>query len=447
MLADRLVHDRLRRGRLVRLVVAVAAVADEVDDDVLAELHPVVEREARDEDDGLGIVGIHVEDRRLDHLRNVAAIERRSRVRGFAGREPDLVVDDDVQRPACREAPRLRELQRLHDDALPRKCRVAVDEKRENRAARRVAALLLARAHRTLDHGIHDLEVRRVEREHGMDIAARRAQVRREALVILDVAGAFRGVVLELAFELGEKHRGRLAEHIDQHVEPAAMRHADDDFLDARGPASLHDVVEQRDQCVAALEREPLLADILCVQIALESLCSRELPQEVQALVIREAVMKPSVLEAVLKPQALFARRNVRELRADAPGIDVPQLLQELRQLHLLVDAARAAAGVEVEIHVGFGEADVGRIEHARHWPLHEAERVDVRDQVAAVRVELDEARDGGLLLADRGGRGRSCCRCYLAAEIQATGLAGDGSRLQRARRRRTGRRNHAIPG
>ena len=178
------------------------------------------------------------------------------------------------------------------------------------------------------------------------------------------------------------------------------MRHADDDFLDAGGSAALHDVVEQRDQCVAALEREPLLADVLRVQIALEPLCGRELPQEVQALVVGEAVMEPAVLETVLKPQALFARRNVRELRADAPGIDVPELLQDLRQLHLLVDAARAAAGVEIEIHVGFGQADVGGIEHARHRPLHQAERVDVRDQVAAVRVELDQARDGGLLLA-----------------------------------------------
>ncbi len=194
VLADRLVHDRLGRGRLVRLVVAVAAVADEVDDDVLAEFHAVVEREARDEDHRFGVVGIHVEDRRLDHLGDVAAIERRARVCGLAGREADLVVDHDVQRPAGREAPRLRELQRLHDDALPRKRRVAVDEKRQNRAARGVAALLLPRAHRTLDHGIHHLEVRRVEREHDVDVAARRAQVRREALVILDVTGAFQGV-------------------------------------------------------------------------------------------------------------------------------------------------------------------------------------------------------------------------------------------------------------
>ena len=392
MLADRLVHDGLRRGRLVRLVVAVPAVADEVDDDVLAELHPVVERETRDEDDGLGVVGIHVEDRGLDHLGDVAAIERRSRVRRLAGREAELVVDDDVQRAAGRESTRLRELQRLHDDALPRERRVAVDQKRKNRAARRVAALLLPRADRALDHGVHDLEMRRIECEHGVDVAARRAQVRREALVILDVAGALRGVVLELALELREEHRRRLAEHVDEDVQPAAVCHADDDFLDADGAAALDHVVEQRDQRITALERESLLTDVTGVQVALEAFRGRELPQQVQPLVIVETVVQPPVLEAILQPQPLFAGRYVRKLRTDAAGVDVPELLQDLRQLHLLVDAAGAAAGVEVEIHVGFGEADIGGVEHAWHRPLHQAERVDVGDQVAAVCVELDEA-------------------------------------------------------
>ena len=42
MLLDPLVHERLRVGRLVALVVAEAPVADEVDDDVVAE--PLAER-------------------------------------------------------------------------------------------------------------------------------------------------------------------------------------------------------------------------------------------------------------------------------------------------------------------------------------------------------------------------------------------------------------------
>ncbi len=405
MLADRLVHERLGRRRLVRLVVAVPAVAHEVDHDVLAELHAVVEREARHEHDRLRIVRVHVEDRRLDHLRDVAAIERRTGVLGSAGREPDLVVDDDVQRAAGRESARLRELQRFHHDALAGERRVAVDQQRQDGRARGVAALLLARTHRALDDRVDHLEVRRIECEHDVDVAAGRAQVRRESLVVLDVAGAPGGSLLELALELGEQHRRRLAEHVDQHVEASAVRHADHDFLDARGAASLHDVVEERDQRVAALEREALLAHVARVQVALESLGRGELPEQVQALVVGEAVVEPPVLEAVLEPEPLLARRDVRELGADAAGVDLPELLQDLRQLHLLVDAARAARGVEHRVHVGVGEAHIGGIEHARHRALHEAERVDVGDEVAPVRVELDQPRDRGLLLGVRSGR------------------------------------------
>jgi hypothetical protein len=49
MLADRLVHQRLRGGRFVGLVVTVAAIADEIDEDVLVESLAVLERQARRE--------------------------------------------------------------------------------------------------------------------------------------------------------------------------------------------------------------------------------------------------------------------------------------------------------------------------------------------------------------------------------------------------------------
>jgi hypothetical protein len=45
VLRDLLVHQRLRHHRLVLLVVAELAEADDVDDDVLVELLPVVERD------------------------------------------------------------------------------------------------------------------------------------------------------------------------------------------------------------------------------------------------------------------------------------------------------------------------------------------------------------------------------------------------------------------
>ena len=65
---DLLDHERLRVGGLVLLVVAEAAVADEVDDDVVAEAAAIGERQAHGRDRGLGVVGVHVDDRHVEAL-------------------------------------------------------------------------------------------------------------------------------------------------------------------------------------------------------------------------------------------------------------------------------------------------------------------------------------------------------------------------------------------
>ena len=115
---------------------------------------------------------------------------RRARVARLAGGEADLVVDDDVHRAAGAEAARLRQLQRLHHHALAGEGGVAVDQHRQHPLAARVAAPLLARAHRALDHRIDDLQVRGIEGERHVHVAAGRAQVGGEAHVVLHVARA-----------------------------------------------------------------------------------------------------------------------------------------------------------------------------------------------------------------------------------------------------------------
>ncbi len=102
-----------------------------------------------------------------------------------------------------------------------------------------------------------------------MNRAAVGRDVRREALVVLDVAG--RQVVDVLAFEFGEQVSRHLAERIDQHVQTATVSHADDDFLHAARTAVTHDFVHRRDEALAAFQREALLADVFGVQEALEA--------------------------------------------------------------------------------------------------------------------------------------------------------------------------------
>jgi hypothetical protein len=76
VLGDALVHERLGEGRLVRLVVAEAAIAEHVDDHRAAELLAELGRHLGGIDDRLGIVAVGMEDRRLDHLGDIGRVGR-----------------------------------------------------------------------------------------------------------------------------------------------------------------------------------------------------------------------------------------------------------------------------------------------------------------------------------------------------------------------------------
>ena len=160
---DLVVHERLGERRLVALVVAVAAVADHVDDDVLAEGLAEVERQLADVDDGLGILAVDVEDRHLDHLGDVGAVAGRAALAG-GGREADLVVDDDVDRAAGAVAGQLREVQGLGHEPLAGERGVAVDQDGDAEPAVPVLEPALLGPHPALDDRVDGLEVAGVGR-------------------------------------------------------------------------------------------------------------------------------------------------------------------------------------------------------------------------------------------------------------------------------------------
>jgi hypothetical protein len=71
MLLDLVVHERLRVAGLVGLVVAEAAVADQVDHRVAAELPPESHRQLDGVDACLHVVGVHMDDGQVVALREV----------------------------------------------------------------------------------------------------------------------------------------------------------------------------------------------------------------------------------------------------------------------------------------------------------------------------------------------------------------------------------------
>ena len=309
MRADLLVHHRLGERRLVAFVMAVAAIAEHVDDDRLVELLPVLDRDLGREHHGFRIVAVDVEDRRIDHLRHIRRIGRRTRVARI-GREADLVVDDEVDRTAGAVALQVRQREAFRDHALAGERRVAMHQQRQHRDAlvRRIAILVLLGAHLAEHHGIDDFEMRRVGGQRQMDLVVVELAIRRGAEMILDVARAFDLVgVGRAALELVEQRAVRLAHHLGQHVEAAAMRHADDDVADTETAAALDDLLQRRDQRFAAVEAEALGAGELDVAELLEAVGFDQLHQDGAAAFRREADFLVRTFDAFLDPRLLRA--------------------------------------------------------------------------------------------------------------------------------------------
>jgi hypothetical protein len=91
--------------------------------------------------------------------------------------------------------------------------------------------------------------------------------------VVFHVARAFNIVGLEgTALELVEDRAVRFAHHVGQHVQPAAVGHADDDFFDAELAAALDDLLKGRNHRLAAVQAEALGAGVFDVAELLEGL-------------------------------------------------------------------------------------------------------------------------------------------------------------------------------
>ena len=168
------------------------------------ELHAVIQRDLRHQQHRIGIIRVHMKNRRVDHLRHVTAPGAGAHVAHIGCGETDLVVDDDMHRAAGMIAARLRHAQHFHHHALAGKRRIAVQQNRYDFRAVEVLAAMLARAHRAFHHRIDDFQMRRIECQRDMQFAARRGNIGRKTLMVFHVAGS--QVFGVDAFEFGEQH-------------------------------------------------------------------------------------------------------------------------------------------------------------------------------------------------------------------------------------------------
>ena len=158
--------------------MATASVTNEVDHHVLVELIAVVHGELGHENHRLRVIAIDVEYGRLNHFGNVGAVLCGARVSGLTGGKADLIVQYDVQGPACAVSPRLGHLEGFHDDTLARKGRIAMKHYGNHRLPIGVIATVLPCANRPFNNRRHDLQMGGVEGQRQVHFPSRRHHVR-----------------------------------------------------------------------------------------------------------------------------------------------------------------------------------------------------------------------------------------------------------------------------
>ena len=274
MLADDLVHQRLGDHRLVLLVVAKLAEADDVDHYILGVLLTVLDGNLGNQRHGFRVVAINVEDRGIDHLEDVGTVVTRTIVARIGGGEANLVVDHDMQRAARAVTARLGKVEHFLVHALTGHSGVAMDQDRHDLRLAAFTTTDLAGIDRAFDDRVDDLEVRRVERQGQVARASRGGYVGREPHVVLDIASG--QIALLLALEFGEEHGRSLAQRVDQDVQATTVGHADDNLINAIGTTGTDRFVHGDDQRFATFQREALLANVLGVQVAFKGFRSSQ---------------------------------------------------------------------------------------------------------------------------------------------------------------------------
>ncbi len=424
MLADFAVENRLRVAGIVSLIVPVAPVAEHVDHDVFFELLAVIESNFRDADGSFGIVAVDMENWRLHHARDIGRIRRRARFIGQR-RESDLVIDDQVHGAAGRIAVELREVERLGNNALSSESGIAVDQQRNHLLAFRVAEPVLLGTHNALNHRIDGFQVTGIRRNRHHDFVARRRPAHAaRAQVILHVARTQRTGGIAIAFKLRKDARQRLTDHVRQHRQPAAVRHADHHLTHAAIGRAIGQLLQNGDRRFPTLQRKTFLADETGVQEILKLLGCDQVLQNARA---QNGVKRPVVglrLHSLLQPALLLRMLDVHVLASDFSAVGLPQRFQNFAQRgdglgRAFTDRCAQRASEKFAVEIPDGQTVGERIELSVVTG-NAAEGIEIGDQMPADPVSIDQLQYSGFLGDFGGGTAGETRQAGLAVRLPA---------------------------
>ena len=133
------------------------------------------------------------------------------------------------------------------------------------------------------------------------------------------------------ALEFMEDRPVRLAHHLSQHIEAAAMGHAQHDLLHAQRAAALDDLLQRGDHGFAAIKAEALGAGEAQIAETLEAFGLNQLGEDGALALAGEGDGLVRTLDPLLHPGLLDRVGHVHEFESDGVAIGAVQNRQHLR--------------------------------------------------------------------------------------------------------------------
>ena len=366
MLGDRPRHVRLRKSRLVRLIMPVASVTDDVDDHITAKGLPEIERQLRGVDHLHRAITVHMNDGGLDHFGHVRAVVRTPRILGLRC-EADLVVRDDVNRAASLIAGQLREVQDLSHQSLTSESRITMQKQGNDLlAVLCVPKRTLTRTCHALDHRIHGFQMAWIRCQHDAHLVpAAGFPGRLKAKVVLHVTVTCHHIGHVVLAEFVKQIIQRFPQEIGQNAESSAVRHPHDDLLAAAGWQTLKNRLQSDQHRLGTLNGKALLADEPAVQETLERFRLQQPAQGVDLLCGGWFRIQITSFDALQPPVPHLRIVDVHEFESGLPAESAAQLGQHRFQLHRTATAKQMRLHLLVELI--FGETESGS---RQRWDL-----------------------------------------------------------------------------
>ena len=204
---------------------------------------------------------------------------------------------------------------------------------------------------------------------------------------VTGAAGIFR--IGRIAQKFRNDGPERLAENVVEHIQPAAMRHADDNLANAELRAAFQDLLDRRDHRLGAVHAEPLGACVFLVKVLLELLGIDKALIDRLLAALGEVGAVADGLDALLDPGLLGRVLNMHELDADRAAICAAQRFDDLAKRRRL--ETEDVIDEDRTVPVLVGEAVGGRVEFRVKRLVLERQRVEIGNEMPADAVGPDQ--------------------------------------------------------